>query len=468
MEFTMNKEEKREFNSQLKKLVIPIAMQQLMMALVSVTDAVMLGFISQDALSAISHAGQVQFVYTLFLFAVTSGVSIFAAQYWGINDKDSVEKILGIGLKISFVLSLPFTLAALLIPQTLMRIFASEQILIDNGAEYLRAVAVSYLLLSISQIYLCILKNCGKTVLSSVISSVSVIINAVFNAFLIFGLWIFPELGITGAAIATVISKLAELIWTLAVMMKSDSVKIRPRYIIHSDKTLKKDFWHYTFPILGNEIVWGFGFTMYSVIMGQLGSDSAAANSIANIIKNLSVCICTGVASASGIMVGKLLGSGQLEKARMYGARLTKISIISGLISGVVIICIIPFVSLFSALTPTAQGYLNTMLFICSYYVAGKSINMTTIAGIFPSGGDSRFGFKCDSVTMWCVTVPLGLISAFVLQLPVMTVYLLINIDEVVKLPAVFRHYKKYLWLKNLTRTEEIPECPQRELAAAE
>lgn len=451
----MEKTEKLEFGQLLRKLVLPIATQQLMLALVSVTDAVMLGIISQDALSAVSLAGQVQFVYSLFLFAVMSGVSIFAAQYWGIKDRASVEKILGIGLRISVLLSLPFTLAAMLIPEILMRAFASDPVLIGYGAEYLRWVGLSYLLLSVSQIYLCIMKNCGKTVLSSVISSVSVIVNAVLNAFLIFGLWIFPELGIAGAAIATVISKLIELIWAMAVMFKKDSMKIRPAYLFRNDKVLRKDFWKYTLPILGNEVVWGGGFTMYSVIMGQLGSDSAAANSIANIIKNLTVCFCTGVAAASGIMIGNLLGSGQLEKARRYGARLTKISIISGLISGAIILCVIPAVPLFGTLSAEAQEYLRVMLVVCSYYVVGKAVNMTVISGIFPAGGDSKFGFKCDTVTMWCVTVPLGLISAFVLKLPVTAVYIIINIDEVVKLPAVYRHYKKYNWLKNLTRREE-------------
>lgn len=454
----MEKNERIIFNAQLRRLVIPIATQQLMMALVSVTDAVMLGLVSQDALSAVSLAGQVQFVYSLFLFAIMSGVSIFTAQYWGINDKKSVEKILGIGLKISVLISLPFAAAAMLCPELLMRAFASEPVLIAYGAEYLRAVAFSYILLSVSQIYLCILKNCGKTVLCSVISSVSVVINAVLNAFLIFGLWIFPEMGITGAAVATVISKVVELVWTLAVMLGRDSIKIRLRLIIHNDKLLKKDFRKYTLPILGNEIVWGCGFTMYSVIMGQLGSDSAAANSIANIIKNLTICFSTGVASASGIMVGNLLGSGQLEKAREYGARLTKIAVISGIASGVVILCLIPAVPLFGTLSEAAQDYLRVMLAVCSYYVAGKAVNMVTIAGVFPAGGDSKFGFKCDAVTMWCVTVPLGLVSAFLLKLPVTVVYIIINIDEIVKLPAVFAHYKKYRWLKNLTRRNEPEE----------
>lgn len=446
----MNKT-KNEFSKKLFKLVVPITMQQLMMALVSVTDAVMLGFLNQNALSAVSLAGQVQFVFSLFLFGLTAGVSILAAQYWGINNKDAVEKVLGIGLKWSFIISLPFTLGAMLFPELLMKCFASDQILIDSGADYLRAVSLSYLLLGISQIYLCIMKNCGLAVKSSIISSASVIINIILNALLIFGLLGAPKLGIVGAAVATVISKAVELIWTLLVMLKND-VKIRMEYVIHNNPALKGDYWKYTLPILGNEMVWGIGFTMYSVILGHMGSDAAAANSIANIIKNLVICFCTGIAGASGIIIGAELGRENLEKAKEYSSKLCRISLFGGIISGVVILCIIPFLSLFTSLSETAVSYLRIMLVVSSYYVVGKAMNMTVISGIFPSGGDSKFGFKCDAITMWCVTVPLGLISAFILKLPVEVVYCIINIDEIVKLPAVYKHYKKYLWLKNLTR----------------
>ena len=317
-----------EFRKKLLHLMIPISLQQLMMALVNASDAFMLGFVNQDALSAVSLAGQVQFVYSLFLFAITAGVSIFAAQYWGIQNKKAVEKTLGIGLAFSVLLSLPFTIGATFFPELLMRAFASDPVLIQDGAVYLRVVGVSYLLLSISQIYLCILKNCGKAVLSAVISSVSVIINIILNAAFIFGIGFFPEMGIAGAAVATVIAKVIELAWALAVMLKKDSIKIRLGWTIHPDKVLLRDFWKYTAPILGDELMWGLGFTMYSVIMGHMGSDAAAANSIANIVKNLVICFCTGIATASGIMVGSLLGQGELEKAKEYGRKLSKTSIL--------------------------------------------------------------------------------------------------------------------------------------------
>ena len=215
---------------------------------------------------------------------------------------------------------------------------------------------------------------------------------------------------------------------------------------------MKSDFWKYAVPIFGNQIVWGFGFTMYSVIMGHLGNDAVAANSIANIAKNLTSSFCMGIGIGGGIIVGNELGRGNLELAKSYGKRVCKMSVISGIITGCVLLALIPAIVHFTNLSEQASEYLKWMLVMCSYYLFGKSINATTIAGIFCAGGDSRFGFICDAITMWAVTVPLGMIAAFVLKLPVIAVYFFITLDEIVKLPAVFRHYRKYLWVKDLTR----------------
>ena len=210
--------------------------------------------------------------------------------------------------------------------------------------------------------------------------------------------------------------------------------------------------------MLLNELAWGCGFTMFSVIMGHLGNDAVAANSVANIVKNIIACVCLGIGTGSGIMVGNELGGGNMKQARRCGDRLSRLSIVSGAITGGVILLCIPLIMrLTFTLSDTAAGYLRIMLLVCSYYIIGKSINSTVIAGIFPAGSDTRFGLICDTVTMWCVVVPAGLIAAFVLKLPVLGVYLVLNTDEIIKLPVVYWYYKKYKWLKNITR-ESVAE----------
>lgn len=429
-----------------------------MLALVSASDALMLGMISQDALSAVSLASQVTFVENLFLAAMTIGLSMLAAQYWGKNDRTSVEKIFAYVMKITAVVSFSFFIVSLLIPDLLMLLFTNDKNLIEGGTVYLKTVSISFFLTGISQIYLCILKNSGKAVKAGIISSVSVIINIFLNAVFIFGLFGMPKLEIAGAALATVISRLIEIIWCVSDSVKKDSVHLKLMYVIHNDVPLKKDFWKYTLPVLGNEIVWGVGFTMYSVIMGHLGTDAVAANSIANIIKNLIVCFCIGLGSGGSIMVGNELGAGRLDTAKEYGGKLCRLAIIFGIASGLIMFMLSPLILKLSNLSDTANHYLKWMIVMCSVYMVGKSVNTATIGGIFCAGGDSKFGFICDCITMWCITVPLGFIAAFALKLPVFAVYLIINLDEMVKLPAVYKHYKKYLWVKDLIRKNQTEE----------
>lgn len=442
----------REFNKKLLSLIFPIAFQQFMLSLVSASDAAMVGSLSQDSMAAVSLATQITFVENLFLAAMTIGLSMLTAQYWGKKDICAVERIFAYVFKITCFVSMIFFVVSAFFPSFLMKLFTNEAALITDGSSYLRVVSVSYLLTGISQILLCIMKNCNKAAKSSLISSVSVVLNIFFNAICIFGFCGVPKLGVVGAAVATVIARFIEVIWCFIELKLNGEIHLKFYNIFYDDSTLKFDFWKYTTPVLGNEIVWGVGFTMYSVIMGHLGSDAVAANSIANIVKNLVACFCMGLGSGSGIIVGNILGTGELLKAKEYGKRFCILSVLCGIVSGLFLLTISPVILQFTNLTPTAASYLKGMLIMCSYYMIGKSINSTTIAGIFCAGGDSKFGFICDSITMWCITVPLGFLFAFVFKAPVLVVYFIVNLDEIVKLPAVYKHYKKYLWVKDITK----------------
>ena len=444
--------EKRIFYRKLWGLVFPIAIQNLMTALVSASDAFMLGFVSQTSLSAVSLATQIQFVHNLFMLALTIGATTLAAQYWGKGDTDSVEEILAIVLKISMAVSVVFFIAAMFFSGFLMRIFTNDIRLIQAGIPYLRIVSVSYLFMGFSQIYLCIMKNSGRTAKSTIYGSVAVVINIGFNVIFIFGLAGFPAMGIAGAALATTVSRALELLLTIYENMHRSLVCVRLKYIRNSSKKLKKDFWHYTTPVLGNELVWGCGFTMFSVIMGHLGSDAVAANSVANILKNIIACVCNGIGIGAGIIVGNELGKGEMERATEYGNRLFKLAVFAGAVSGLILLAVSPVLRIFTgSLSAQAHSYLKNMMYICTYYMIGKSVNATVIAGVFCAGGDTKFGLKCDAVTMWVILSPIGMITAFVLKLPIMVVYFIISMDEIIKLPAVYRHYKKYNWVRNLT-----------------
>lgn len=442
-------ERKRSLRKEIVRLALPIALQQFMTALVGACDAIMLGKLSQDAMSAVSLATQVTFVFNLFMFAFMAGENMFVAQYYGKGDYTGISQVFSLVTKICGCIAVVFLAGTLFFPEQLMRILTNEETLIVLGSEYLRVIGISYVFSGIAQIFLAIMKNCGAVNMSTLINGVMVILNIALNAVFIFGLSGFPKMGIKGAALATVLATVVQFLWSVGyVLCRIRAVKFSLR---SCEKKLFGRFWQKTVPLLINNLAWGIGFSMYSVIMGHLGTDAVAANGIANISKNLVVCFCLGLGNAGSIIVGNRLGADRLQEAKEVGETLTKTAIIAGIVSGLVLIALSPFITKMVDLTPTARGYLQKMLLISSYYIAGKSVNCMTIGGIFAAGGDSKFGMLCDSVTLWCIIVPLGCICAFILKLPVMVVYFVLNLDEIIKLPVVYRHYKKYKWIKNLT-----------------
>ena len=442
-------ERKRSLRKEIVRLALPIALQQFMTALVGACDAIMLGKLSQDAMSAVSLATQVTFVFNLFMFAFMAGENMFVAQYYGKGDYTGISQVFSLVTKICGCIAVVFLAGTLFFPEQLMRILTNEETLIVLGSEYLRVIGISYVFSGIAQIFLAIMKNCGAVNMSTLINGVMVILNIALNAVFIFGLSGFPKMGIKGAALATVLATVVQFLWSVGyVLCRIRAVKFSLR---SCEKKLFGRFWQKTAPLLINNLAWGIGFSMYSVIMGHLGTDAVAANGIANISKNLVVCFCLGLGNAGSIIVGNRLGADRLQEAKEVGETLTKTAIIAGIVSGLVLIALSPFITKMVDLTPTARGYLQKMLLISSYYIAGKSVNCMTIGGIFAAGGDSKFGMLCDSVTLWCIIVPLGCICAFILKLPVMVVYFVLNLDEIIKLPVVYKHYKKYKWIKNLT-----------------
>ena len=442
-------ERKRSLRKEIVRLALPIALQQFMTALVGACDAIMLGKLSQDAMSAVSLATQVTFVFNLFMFAFMAGENMFVAQYYGKGDYTGISQVFSLVTKICGCIAVVFLAGTLFFPEQLMRLLTNEETLIVLGSEYLRMIGISYVFSGIAQTFLAIMKNCGAVNMSTLINGVMVILNIALNAVFIFGLSGFPKMGIKGAALATVLATVVQFLWSVGyVLCRIRAVKFSLR---SCEKKLFGRFWQKTVPLLINNLAWGIGFSMYSVIMGHLGTDAVAANGIANISKNLVVCFCLGLGNAGSIIVGNRLGADRLQEAKEVGETLTKTAIIAGIVSGLVLIALSPFITKMVDLTPTARGYLQKMLLISSYYIAGKSVNCMTIGGIFAAGGDSKFGMLCDSVTLWCIIVPLGCICAFILKLPVMVVYFVLNLDEIIKLPVVYKHYKKYKWIKNLT-----------------
>lgn len=446
----------------LSGIVAPIAFQYLMASLVTASDAFMLGFLDQDSLSASSLAGQVAFVFSLFYGAFVFGLTVLAAQYWGRGDSRTAQEVLAITMRYSLLAGLVFTAGTALIPRQIMMLFTSDAALTAAGADYLRTVSGAFLLTGFTQVYFGMMKVCDRAKLSSLIGSLSVLLNILLNALLIFGIGPFPRMGIRGAALATLLSRVFEAVMVIGSVAGKHCPPLKLRQMLRSgSRALHRDYWKYTVPLLVNQIGWGGGVTMYSVIMGHLGSDAVAANSIASIVRSIIASLCWGIASGVGIIIGGMLGRGELAQAKKAGGSFVRFSLLIGAASGAVILAVTPAVLRVIRLEPQAQEYLKYMMLMAAYYIIGNSLNSTVISGIFPAGGDTRFGMWCDLITLWCVVVPLGMIGAFVLKLPVLAVAFILTLDEFVKIPAVYRHYMKYRWVKNIT-TKEASVQPDR------
>lgn len=446
--------EKKDFYKELFSLAIPIGMQNLLVALIGASDALMLGRLTQDAVSAVSLANQIAFIMSLFSGAVVGGGGALIAQYWGKGDWTMVKNLFCMLIKWAFGISFVFFALAMFAPELLMRIYTPDTALIKIGASYLRAVSLSYLFTGVTQCYYLIMKLEGKAPKSVLISVVTLITDVVLDFFLIYGFAWVPKLGANGSAYSTVVVELVALIWCIAESHRGESIRPDLQGFQWFSIDITKDLFKIALPMLGSSLAWGFGFSMHSLIMGHLGSDATAAASIASVAQELITCVCKGISVGAGIMVGKLLGQNLFDKAKEYGKKFCHISIWAGIVH-MALLCILgPIVAEFFVLSETAKHYLVIMLVFSAFYVFAYSINTVIVCGIFPAGGDAGYDALSVFFASWCFALPLALLGTFVFHWPVIVVYILMCADEIVKIPWLYPRYKKYLWLNNLTREE--------------
>lgn len=449
---TVNKEETRAFLGGVFRLSLPIVIQNLLSAAVNSADVVMLNSVGQSAIASVSLAAQFSQILFMFFYGMGTGVTMLSAQYWGKKDIHAIELVQGIALRFSIVISGVFAMLALFLPQAVMKLFTNDPELIALGVSYLRIVSFSYLFCSISEVYLASLRSVERVTVSTLLNAMAFGLNVLLNAVFIFGLFGAPKLGVAGVALATSISRGIQLAGCILVSCRSGDVKLRFSYIFRKNKVLFQDFVRLSLPAVANDVVWSSAFSVYSAILGHLGSDMVAANSIVVVVRNFATVFCFGLASASSIWIGKQIGEGDKERAKKDGRRFLRLTIATAVIGGIFILLISPFILKYAALTEQAMAYMKVMLLINSYYVLGAAINTTLIAGVFRAGGDSSFGLKCDTIDMWCYAVPLGLISAFVLKLPPLVVYFLLCTDEFVKIPWVLKRFRSNKWLNDVTK----------------
>lgn len=444
---------KDDFYKRVLVLVLPMALQNLINVGVSATDVIMLGRVGEKVLSGCSLGGQIFWILSLFLFGSTSGASVLIAQYWGKKDITAIEKIMGIVVRLTVTMGILFMLAALFLPNQIMSLYTNDAEIIEQAVLYIRIVAFTYPISAFTMAYLNMLKSIERVAISTTIYGTSLIMNIIVNAVLIFGLLGFPKMGIQGAAVGTLIARLTELMILLFYIRRfKPEVKLKRKYLFHVDEVLWKDFLYYASPVILNEVLWGAGYSANTAIVGHLGSSVVAANSVAQVTRQLSMVVGFGIASATAIMIGKAIGEGKKDVAEVYGKRFTILGLLCGVGGAVIIILLRPVIIWGMGFEGESARYLSFFLYMMSGYAIGQSLNSTWVVGIFRSGGDTRFGMILDMTTMWCGSILFSALAAFVFRFPIPVVYVILLSDEFIKVPFCLWRYRSKVWLKDVTR----------------
>ena len=344
-----------EMTKKILKLTLPIVIQNLLSAAVSSADVIMLNYVGQSSISAVSLAAQYTNILFMVYYGLGTGATMLCAQYYGKKDLQAIRVIEGIALRFSMGISALFSLLVLICPEALMKLFTNDAELIALGTVYLRVMSVTYLCWGVTEVYLSILRSIGRVQVSMMLNILAFSLNILLNAVFIFGLFGAPKLGVLGVAIATAASRVVELAACIIVSLCSKEIRLNPMYMFISNKVLLGDFIRLSLPALANDVVWGTAFSMYSVIMGHLGNDAVAANSLVSVVRNFGTTFCFAIASGSSILLGNIIGENRMEDARVCAGKAMKLTVLSGALGGVIILCATPFVLRFADLTDTAM-----------------------------------------------------------------------------------------------------------------
>lgn len=443
----------RYFYKTALSIVIPIALQNLITFSVSMADTVMLGTLGEISLSASAIGNHLVFFLMVLMFGVGGGASVMISQYYGKKDVESIHKIIGIMYRACIILAFIFMIIAITIPSLFMKIYTNDIEVINQGSLYLRIIGISYIFYSITNCTISVLRSVKTVKISLVVYSISLGINIFFNYVLIFGKLGFPQMGIKGAAIATVASRIVEFI-TITIYMKyfESKIKLRLESLFTLDNQILKKFITVCTPIILNELFWAMGSTVISIIVGRMGRVVVAANSINNVTFQFASLFILGLSSASSVITGNTIGEGKYEKVKEYANTICILSFIMGILSGIIIYFLRPVVISFYNVSETTKDIAMQIMTATAIVAIFKSITSNVMMGVLRGGGDNKFVFKMEMIFLWFVSIPLGFLSAFIWKLPLFMVFLLIKIDEVLKAITGILRLKSGKWIKDITK----------------
>lgn len=452
----------RSFYRSLVTLAVPISLQNLVTFAVSFADNVMIGSLGDDAISGVYIGGQLQSVLQMFVGGIEGAILILAAQYWGKKDTQSIRKVVSIGIKFALAVGLLSSLVAVLFPQWVIRAFTTEPGVIQEGAAYVQIVGFTYLFFSVSQVMIAAMRSVETARIGLYISCMALVINVCLNYVFIFGHFGFPAMGVRGAALATLVSRILEMCVGVGYVFFVDKkLRFGLKDLLHTDRQLLRDFIRYGLPVIGGQVVWAINSLANTKILGYYSAGVIAAASITGMLHNLVYVWMNGMSSAVGIITGKTVGAGQYEKMKEYSKTVQMIFLFVGLISGAaVFLARDGFISLYNA-SPEAQAYSRQFINVISVTIIGTCYQAACLFGLVKSGGDISFVFKNDTIFVFLVVIPSSLLAMW-LGAPPWVVFTCLKCDQILKCFVAIVKINRYNWMKNLTRDNTSQEEKER------
>ncbi len=444
----------KKFYSKIALIALPVALQNMISLGVNLMDTVMIGRLGDIPLAATSISNQVFFILQVLMFGVASGSSVLSSQYWGKGDKDSVRLVFSMAHKAAFILSLCFLLVARFFPAELLSIFSNDGAVIAQGVEYIRIASLTYVFSALSTCTVMMFRTTGNVNMSVVVSIISLVTNVFWNWVLIFGNLGAPELGIVGAAIATLIARVQEfIIVSIYTFIIDKNVAYRLRHLFSTNTRLLRDFLVNVSPVMLNELLWSTGASMLTVIIGRMSTDFLAANSIVSVVTQIVNVAMIGLSSATAVIIGNEIGGGDKSQVKVMARTMMLLSLGMGLISAVVMLIARPLViGFYSNLSANTLEYIGILMLLMSFTVVFQTVTVTNMMGVLRGGGDARFVLITDIVFMWLICIPMGFLGAFYLGWSVPLVYMTIKSDEILKTAVCTWRVLSGRWVRDVTR----------------
>ena len=443
----------KSFYRSLVALAIPVALQNLITFAVTFADNLMVGALGDSAVSGVYMGSQIQTLLQMFSGGIEGAILILAAQYWGRQDTGSIKRIIAIGLHFSLIFGLALTAVCLAVPTQIISIFTQDPSVVADGAMYLRIVCLSYTFFCVTQALIAAMRSVEVARIGMLVSAISLVFNISLNYILIFGKLGMPALGIRGAAIATLISRMVETCVMVIYIGRADKkLRLRLSDLMKSDAILRKDFIRYGLPIVGGQVVWSVNMMANSAIMGRFVPAVITAVSVANTMNSLAYVTMTGLSSAVGIITGKTVGAGKTELMKEYARTVQILFLGVGLVTGGAIALLkAPFIGLYAGITAEAAKYSYQFITVLSVTIIGTCYQAACLFGLVKSGGDIGFVFKNDTIFVFGVVLPSAIIAAW-LGAPAWVVFACLKCDQILKCIVAYFKINSFNWMKNLTR----------------